>query len=148
MVNYVLAKKINNIDNNPLWMTVRCCKTMNKDTTPTLNIGMLSARDGEFTRVKVVKNGDHDMYRLGAPTGSRINRVLVYQQDQHGYIFFDHRQYKVDFTNRSNFSPKKRSGFYEIHPGDVAVVSMKDKKRRPTTNGAGQVYVIFDATTK
>lgn len=122
---------------------------MKKDLSHTMNIGMLSAKDGSVLRVKVARPDWYESYRLGEPKGSRINRVLVYHKNNRGFIYFDHRKYAVEFSGESAAQSRKRAqGFHEMLPGDTAVVSMKDKKRRPTTNGAGQIYVIFDATTQ
>lgn len=121
---------------------------MLKDTSPTLNIGMLSAKDESMLRVKVVPDGLTDSYRLGHQTGPRTNRVRAYHEGKHGFIYFDPKKYTICFLNDSERKVKKRSGFYTIAPGDMAVISIKDKRARPTTNSAGAVYVIFDATTK
>lgn len=121
---------------------------MIKDGSPTLNIGMIAAKDGLVSRVKVVRNEVPDGFILGKRTDSSLHRVRVMQHGNSASLLFDHKHHVVEFPNDSSRPVKKRSGWYLLREGDVAVVSMKRKKDKPATNGAGQVYVIFDATTK
>lgn len=119
-----------------------------KDVSPTLNIGMLSAKDGSLLKVKVVGEGVREAYTLGKRVDSRLNRVMVKRYGDSASLLFDHKRHTVEFPDSPARSVKKRSGWYELRAGDIAVVSMKRKKDRPATNGAGQVYVVFAAGSK
>lgn len=113
---------------------------------------MLSARDGNTLRVKIVEKGRYTSYVLGKRSDSSNSRVMVRQDGEDtGRLLFNPRKHTVEFPNFPHRRVKKRCGYYHLQPGDVAVVSIKEKKRnqqRPATNGAGKIYVVFDATSR